>query len=224
MFDHQLQEFVNIKSVQAEFGRYYNTPDGEWYPSVTTIIGAFPEQGLLDWKARVGPEEAARVGKAAAYRGQVMHNLCEQYLLNEPIDTNVNPMFFNLFTKIKTLLDKHVTTVYGIECPLYSTLMKTAGRCDSVAAWDNQPAILDFKSSTQHKRKEWVQGYFEQMSAYSAMFEERTGVKARKLVVILATEGMPGYYYESHVSNHLPGFCKKVIDYRKIEAKRLTDG
>lgn len=227
MFKHELKQFSALKAVELQLlednqsARYYRAPSGDWYPSVTTVMSAFPNQGLLDWKSRVGEEEAARVGNTAAYRGSMLHGLCEQYLKNEPIDDNVHPFYKALFNKVKKELDIHLGTVYGIEFPLHSDVIKVAGRGDLCAQWDDVPAIIDFKTSTQIKPVEWVQGYFEQMSAYAVMFEERTGLNIPKIVVVLATENVPCYWYESKPSKHIANFLKKRHDYDKIEQERL---
>ena len=53
---------------------------------------------------------------------------------------------------------------------------------------DGELAIVDFKTSKQEKPEEWLEDYFVQLSAYWAMFSERTGVVPKKLVVFLVGE------------------------------------
>jgi ATP-dependent exoDNAse (exonuclease V) beta subunit len=45
-----------------------------------------------------------------------------------------------------TLNDK-VGKVYMQECPLYSSVLKVAGRVDCIAEFDGELAIVDFKTS-----------------------------------------------------------------------------
>ena len=53
---------------------------------------------------------------------------------------------------------------------------------------DGELAIVDFKTSEKAKPEEWLEDYFVQLSAYWAMFSERTGVVPKKLVVFLVAE------------------------------------
>ena len=38
--------------------RRYVTPEGNSYPSITSILGSQPKPGLVEWRKRVGDEEA----------------------------------------------------------------------------------------------------------------------------------------------------------------------
>ena len=53
---------------------------------------------------------------------------------------------------------------------------------------DGEMSIVDFKTSEKAKPEEWLEDYFVQLSAYWAMFSERTGVVPKKLVVFLVAE------------------------------------
>ena len=50
----------------------------------------------------------------------------------------------------------------GVELPLYSSTIGVAGRCDLIAEWDGVLSVIDFKSSTSPKKREWVTPYFLQ--------------------------------------------------------------
>ena len=53
--DYELKaEVVNGK-------RFYATPDGNKYPSVTTITSQYNKQSIMEWRKRVGEEEANRI-------------------------------------------------------------------------------------------------------------------------------------------------------------------
>ena len=47
-------------------------------------------------------------------------------------------------------------------------------------------AIIDWKTSRKLKKKEWISNYFIQCSAYAIMWEERTGMPIKQLVVCIA--------------------------------------
>jgi genome maintenance exonuclease 1 len=59
---------------------------------------------------------------------------------------------------------------------------------DLICEVDGELAIVDFKTSKKEKPEEWLENYFVQLSAYWAMFSEKTGVVPKKLVVFLVGE------------------------------------
>ena len=63
-----------------------------------------------------------------------------------------------------------------------------AGTVDLICEWDGELAVVDFKTSEKTKPEKWLESYFVQLSAYWAMFSEKTGVIPKKLVVFLVAE------------------------------------
>ena len=56
-----LLELPKLVRIDGE-KRHYQTPTGEKYPSVTTVISAMSDKSaLIAWRKRVGEEEANRV-------------------------------------------------------------------------------------------------------------------------------------------------------------------
>lgn len=186
-FELDLIDFAALNRIDGDT-RLYETPDGNRYPSVTTVLGKMTDKTALnEWKKRVGEEEAARVSSRAASRGTNIHTMCEKYVLGEEVDTSM-PHNMMIFKQIKDVLDGHVGAVYGTECTLYSDHLKIAGTCDLVAKYDDKLAIIDYKTSTKRKRKEWIEGYFLQASLYSYMLWEMTGIGAKDIVVIIGVD------------------------------------
>ena len=55
----------NIQHESRNGKRYYATPSGSLYPSITSILGEFSKTSILEWRKRVGETEANKVsGKA----------------------------------------------------------------------------------------------------------------------------------------------------------------
>jgi hypothetical protein len=171
-------------------GRVYTTPDGNRYPSVTTVIGAGLDHSWLDeWKARVGEEQVKKISSQAARRGTAVHELAEQYLRNNQFYTKGHmPVNIASFGQIRPILDEHITKIYGLEVPLYSDRLRVAGRVDCLAEWDGELAIIDFKTSKREKKREDIGGYFTQASAYSYMTFERTGMLPKKIVILMMVD------------------------------------
>ena len=173
----------------AELGRRYCTPDGKRYPSITTVLSILSKDSILEWRARVGNEEANRVSRVAAGRGTSVHSIVEDYLNNKEIDLKKRmPNASAAFRSIRPILDQHIGQIFMQECPLYSDHLQVAGRCDLVAEFDGKLAIVDIKTSSRPKSRDDVHAYFMQEAAYAIMFEERTGIPVNSLVTIMSVD------------------------------------
>jgi hypothetical protein len=188
-FLHNPVYLPDLETEYVDGKRYYKTPAGN-LPSVTTVLGQkLKNPGLEAWKARVGEEEVKRVSTQAAGRGSAVHLLCEKYLSNDP-DYKRGAMPFNLvtFSSIKKHLDLCIGTVYGLEVPLWSKRLGTAGRTDLLAGWLGVNSVIDFKTSKRRKEEEDIQSYFLQATVYSMMAEELTEHKFPQIVVAIAVD------------------------------------
>lgn len=198
--------------------RYYVTTEGKKYPSVTTVLGALKDKsGLIEWRNRVGDTEADRVSGRSARRGTAMHNICEKYVLNEPIDISSEmPMNVYMFNQIKTALDARVNCIHCVESALVSHNFKVAGRVDLIAEWDGKLAVIDYKTSNKKKLKENITDYFEQASLYAFMFWEMTGITINKIVIMIAVEEEtePQIFIENP-ANYIEDVADIVRNYHK---------
>lgn len=187
MFEHAFYEKTEIKDIYDETGkRFYVTPDGT-FPSVTTVIGqAFGTHFLDEWRKRVGEEEAERISGIAKTRGTAIHNICEQYILNNPrYGKGHMPVNMATFAQIKPVLNEYLGKVYGIEFPLWSTKLKTAGRSDLFAEWNGIDSIIDYKTSKKRKDEDHILNYFVQTTTYAHMMAERLNIAVPKQIVIV---------------------------------------
>ena len=169
----------------------------------------------MEWRKKVGEEEANKISKRASTRGNKCHKLCELYLGNESISKyKDDPLSMGLFYQIKPYLDS-IDNIHALEAPLCSSLLKMAGRVDCIAEYNGELAIIDFKTSTKTKREEWIDDYFSQETAYAIMFQELTGLKVKQLVTIIATEqGTPQIFVKNNILEFVPKL-KEYIDYYK---------
>jgi len=189
-YKHQISELdFDLKTKTTEDGRRYLTPSGDAYPSVTTILSQYNKKAIMEWRERVGAEEANKISRLAANRGTKVHSLCEHYLLNDLSDLKIKslmPDVKQMFNSIKPIMDEKINVVYALEQALYSNTMKLAGRVDCIAKWDGATSIIDFKTSSKPKKEEWIQNYFMQCTAYALMLEELTNVQINEIVVLIA--------------------------------------
>ena len=116
-----------------------------------------------------------------------------------------------MFEALSRVLDKTVGIVRAIEAPLYSDVLRVGGRVDLVAEWDNELAIIDFKTSSKPKKERWIDNYFMQSSAYAFMFEELTDIPINKIVIAIALENLGTQIFIKNANDYIQQF----IDLRK---------
>jgi genome maintenance exonuclease 1 len=197
--------------------RYYTLEDGTRLPSVTTVLGAQKKQAIMEWRKRVGEEEANRVSKKATSRGTDVHTLCENYLNNE---TNLNlkaglrPDAFEMFVSLKPLLNR-IDNIHYQECALWSKQLGMAGRVDCIGEFDGELSVIDFKTSKKIKHISHIEDYFWQTSAYALMYEEMIGQPIDNLVIIMAVEDEQPLLFKQKTSDHINGLVKAIKFYKE---------
>jgi CRISPR/Cas system-associated exonuclease Cas4 (RecB family) len=214
--DHGIK-FPVITRETTETGRRYFTPEGNAYPSITTVLSVMDKTGLEQWKKRVGEDEARRISGQAATRGTAVHKLAEDYL-NNVADWKKGHMPSNLFSfqQIKTILDLHVDKIWCQEQFLYSDRLKTAGQVDLIAEFDGELSIIDFKTSRREKQDEWILGYKLQVSFYAAAFYEMTGVPIRRGVIVITVDDSEPQTFKVAPYDYLGQFLSIRKKYRKL--------
>lgn len=182
-------ELPKLERKVVDGKRVYVTPDGSRYPSVTTILSSYNKKGIMEWRKRVGEEEANKISLQASTRGTAVHKLCEDYLNNkEDYAKGAMPANVASFLSIRKILDERVSDVVTQESFLFSHFLKTAGQVDCIAKFDEKLSVIDFKTSRKIKKREYVKSYFMQESAYAVMWEEMTKQPIENLVTIIAVD------------------------------------
>lgn len=192
IFKHTLVPKWDLSTEYVDGQRYYVLPDGlTKLKSVTTVLGEkLDKTALLEWKKRIGEEEANRISKIATRRGNAIHSIAERYVLNEEryYSSNEMPVNVDSFIPIKAALDEHVDNILGVELPLWSKALGCAGRTDLVAQYDGITSIIDFKTSKKFKKEEWIESYFLQSTIYSMMFERLYSISVPQIVIIITVD------------------------------------
>lgn len=180
----------NLKRVTENGKRFYETPDGNKYPSITTVLSHFSAKGIAEWRRRVGAEVANKITTQAARSGTSVHQMAEDYLNNIEWKTEKTmPFDIETFLKIKPVLDNRVDNIYAQEKPMYSDHLGLAGTVDCVADFDGKLSVIDFKTSRQPMvgdKYGKLEKYFRQAAGYAVMFEERYKMPINSLVIIAA--------------------------------------
>ena len=119
MFDIREKDFPDIKSTEVNGKRYYQTPTGENYPSVTTVLSEMSDKTwLYEWRRRVGVENSKKITAKASGRGTRVHAICERYIRNEEnFCENKSIIAQMMFKSIQPYIDK-IDVVYGNELSL----------------------------------------------------------------------------------------------------------
>ena len=179
-------DFEVPERVEKDGRRYYVTPDGNHYPSITSILAQQENLGLEVWKAKVGEKEAKRISQESTRIGTAVHQMAEFYLSNYIIKLkDEDKKIVDTFNRLRFLLG-NINNIVGLEIPLFSDLLRVAGTCDCIANYNGQLSIIDFKTSRKPKKEEWIDDYYMQTFAYKMMFEEMTGIEIQQIVILVA--------------------------------------
>tara|TARA_B100000214_G_scaffold322682_1_gene258749 strand:+ start:52 stop:732 length:681 start_codon:yes stop_codon:yes gene_type:complete len=198
-FKHVNCDLPKLSRETIDGVRYYSVPDNDELlklVSITSVTSHHNRDIFVNWRKKVGEEEANRITKKATRRGTDMHTLTEHYLKNEELP-EVPPISEMLFKIAKSKINL-INNVYALEGSLYSKQLGIAGTVDCIAEYDGELAIIDFKTSKKPKPREWVEHYFVQCMAYGCMLYELTGIMIKKLVIIMACENGECVVYEEY--------------------------
>ena len=188
-FELCLSDLQKLPRRNVNGTRVYETPDGSYYPSVTTITGQMNKKAINEWRARVGEKVANQITKQASARGTSIHKLCEHYILGTMDDVKIMPSNKEMFSSMANHLAKTIGKVYAVEGFLYSDFLRSAGQVDMIAEYNGVLSVVDFKTSKKKKNPDWIENYFVQEAAYSFMFEERTQLQVGQLVTVIGVDG-----------------------------------
>ena len=208
-------EIPELKTKNVNRKRFYQTPDGKLYPSITTVLQKKKMVGLSEWRKRVGEDVANYIARTAANRGTKVHQMCEDFL-NNNFDDEVhkkNFLPYTLFKQMKPILMQNVNDIYAQECSLFSNKYKVAGRVDCIAKYNGIESIIDFKTSTKERNDDWNESYYIQASAYAEMFEERTDIAINQIVILVVTEDGVVQEFVKDKGEYIPKLVEAIDDF-----------
>ena len=184
-------EYPVLERVDLEIGRHYLDSNQKPVPSVTTVLSGTSKSkdGLIQWRNRVGEEEAERIIKQSTDIGTAVHEAIENYLNGKP---------WNNFEEIddrtyiaKKISDKFIkdglngiTEIWGIEVGLLLDNLY-AGTADCVGEYEGIPSLIDFKTAKKIKKREWIEDYFLQGCAYANAHNVMFGTKIEQIVILM---------------------------------------
>jgi len=211
-FNHIQINFEQAQLIEKDNAHYYQTPKGDVFPSITTILQktmpAEKLQNLQNWKEQ---EVAAQyITQESAIIGTQTHKLIENFLNGVTQTDESRLLSVAHFNNMIPFLQK-INDIHGTELRLYSNEMKLAGTADCIAKYDGELSIIDYKTKRSHQQEEWMTEHFIQATAYSEMFAELTGIKVKQIVILVSSE-----------KNTRMEFVKRAEDYRDLLTQRLN--
>lgn len=182
-------DYTPLTRIQTPQGRKYLGLDGRPVPSVTTILDATSDKThLIAWRNRIGEAQANQISKESAGLGTLVHTTVEKYILGENWDNfgsnHVQQMAKNIATNIINQGLSRVQEVWGSEVGLLAPGLY-AGTADGIGIFDHEPSVFDFKTAKKIKKKEWIEGYLLQCSAYVLAHNETFGTDIKQIVIMM---------------------------------------
>lgn len=167
---------TQIQSNQLTFkdGRYYYADNGDYYPSVSTILEAYPKPyALLQWMKEVGAK-SDEIKAAAGERGSTVHNLTELYDDDHVIDLigdNGQPQYsleeWKMFERYCDFTERFRPRYSAVEQTLISPSLGYAGTLDRIGVIDGLTYLIDIKTSNGIYNTYWLQ-----LAAYRELLRE----------------------------------------------------
>lgn len=201
MFKLSLLPETHLEKFEDETGRHYKTPAGIFDSVTTRIARYYGDDHLVSWRNRVGASAADRISKVAATNGTELHSVLEKFLLNETYD-HFHSIAKMRFASVKRKIEPRISEVFGSELTLFSEKLKTAGKTDGIVRWDNEPVVMDLKTTKKYKKQEWVENYFVQGAAYGIMINEMYDLNIKKMIIVFSTDDFECYYFEKNIAEY----------------------
>ena len=183
-------EYPALDRVDLKIGRHYLDSNQKPVPSVTTVLSGTSKSkdGLIQWRNRVGEEEADRIIKQSTDIGTAVHEAIENYLNGKSWD-NFDETHDQLLAK--NISDKFIkdglngiTEIWGLEVGLLLDNLY-AGTADCVGEYEGIPTLIDFKTAKKIKKREWIEDYFLQGCAYANAHNVMFGTKIEQIVILM---------------------------------------
>ncbi|MBT5406941.1 MAG: hypothetical protein HOL23_05150 [Gammaproteobacteria bacterium] len=192
MFWNKLFNYPSSTRTSINGARYYEINNTK-LPSVTEILKAteseYKKESLLRWRQKVGDTEANRIMSISSSRGTAMHKHIEDYLTGQAkLDLLSNDNEESLIMA-RQIIEKGISKLdelWGAEVTLsYPNLY--AGTADASGVYNGNESIIDFKQSNKPKKREWIEDYFLQLSAYAMAHNKVYNTQICQGVILVCT-------------------------------------
>lgn len=193
-----------LERVEKNEMRFYKDANDDLVPSVTTVLDATGDKsGITQWRRKIGPAQADAIVQESTLIGSAVHEAIENYLLgqswNEFTEDRSGYLAKSISSKfISSCLDG-IDEVWGLESGLILDGLY-AGTADCIGIYKGSPAIIDFKTAKKLKRKDWIEDYFLQCSAYANAHNVMFQTTIKDLVILMVDRDL--LFKEFHIKNN----------------------
>lgn len=158
---------VENKRIECKDERYYEI-DGNYYPSVTTVLDAYPKgERFNQWLKDLG-NNAQEVLERAGEQGSNVHSGIEKLLKGFELNFDEYTLDeWKMILKFKDFYDAVNPQLEAIEHNLVSKLIGVGGTIDLVCSINSVRWLIDFKTSSAIYDNHYVQ-----LATYAAMWNE----------------------------------------------------
>lgn len=167
--------------------RFYFTKSGNYVPSVTTLLEAYPKSfWYYEWLKKVG-QDADEIRDEAGRKGSVVHKMTEEYdggLRIDLLDETGSPMCrmseWAMFEKYIDFSTRFKPVVHYIELNHCCEELGWGGTLDRVLTLNGKNYLIDIKTGNAIYNHYWLQ-----QAAYKELFEHycATTKKAKKIEI-----------------------------------------
>ena len=218
----QLIKKYNYADLKRQDGdvRLYLTPDGESLPSVTSVLNKTKDRTFLKkWRERIGEEKAEQIIRDSGRIGTALHLYIEHYTNKHDYKdlTKIGVQAEKMAKKIIEEAFSDITEVWGSEVHLYYP-GKYAGTTDMIGVYKGRPTIIDFKQTNRPKKREWIQDYLMQLSAYAQAHNQLFNTEIDQGVILMCSRDFTFQRFEllgENFTRATDAFMKKLDLYNE---------
>lgn len=204
--------------------RFYHFEQGLKLPSVTTILdrtkNPYDQLKLQQWQERIGIEQAKQIKQQSCIRGTIIHQWIEHYFQKQslPKMSNNEPLKGYWYSIYPVL--QQIRQVQLIEGFVWHPL-GFGGTLDCLGYYGEHLCLIDWKTSSKFKKKEWVTDYLIQSSAYAGAVNfvyQNYGIQVFNILVVIALPNQPAQVYFNTtelVSYYWGLFQQRLVQFQK---------
>ena len=193
--------YPNLERVEKNEMRFYKDSNNDLVPSVTTVLDATGDKsGITQWRRKVGPAQADAIVEESTLIGSAVHEAIENFLLgkswNDFTEDRNGFLAKSISSKFISSCLNGIDEVWGLESGLILDGLY-AGTADCIGVYKGLPAIIDFKTAKKLKRKDWIEDYFLQCSAYANAHNVMFETSISNLVILMVDRDL--LFKEFHI-------------------------
>lgn len=182
-----MRDFIKITKDRIEFtdSRFYEL-NGNFYPSVTTILDAYPKSyAFYEWVKKMG-DDADEIRDEAGRKGSAVHQLCEDYdngkpctILNDYGEPKYKQIEWAMFERYVEFRKRYGHYLVANELHYISPDLGFAGTLDRVFIIDGKVTLVDIKTANSLHNHYWLQ-----LAAYKRLWDEVNEKKIEQTAIL----------------------------------------